>query len=788
MNLRVLGRVAGAVTSAVGLCTASLCGSASAQSPPSALPPVIYVSPTGNDAWSGRVARRQGRRGHVDGPVATLDHARDLLRAMPGTTKTMVLGGGTYSRTGPLVLSGEDAGLTIQSTIGETAVVLGGQTVSDWKPIADPAIRERLDPAVRANVFQADLKALGITDFGRLSARGFDRPGAPAPLELFWNDAPMTLARWPNSVNGDTGPDTWATVGVAPAKAAENRFGYTGDRPARWKNTDDIWLHGYWAFDWADTYDRVSSIDLAEHEITTAAPNPPFGTMVGKRWYALNVLEELDTPGEYYVDRKSGILYFYPPVAVGKGNTVVSLVEAPLIHVDHSRDITIRGLTIEDSRGDGIDISDSSHVTVTACTVRNMGRSGVMVSGGDHCAVRDSDLYGLGEKGVGLTGGDRATLTRCDHEAVNCDIHDYSRWVRTYQAGVDVTGVGIRVANCHIHRAPHNAILLSGNDNLIERNNIDHVCEETGDAGAFYMGRNWTMRGNVVRANWFHDLNGVRGQAGFTDVMAVYLDDIASGTLVEDNVFERIHGRAIMVGGGRDDRILNNLFVRCLIAVHVDARAQGWAKDKAKRGGDWRLYPLLDEVHFDKPPYSTRYPELATMLTGDPTFPQGTVVEHNVVADIAPGGEWLVLQDGLTDKTLPIRDNLTSGDTGVVVPPDRPAYLRPDSPAFKMGIHPLPRETVGKTTDGTFENLGKIVPIVPVSLRTTNYNATAIVRVTFGRDGTIDAKITKSSGYPDLDKEVLSKCRSIKVRKPAMMDGIPVESTHEIMFTLMNKG
>ncbi|HOV76994.1 MAG TPA: hypothetical protein PLS24_03140, partial [Sedimentisphaerales bacterium] len=38
----------------------------------------IYVSPSGNDSWSGQIAQPNAQK--TDGPVATLQRARDILR------------------------------------------------------------------------------------------------------------------------------------------------------------------------------------------------------------------------------------------------------------------------------------------------------------------------------------------------------------------------------------------------------------------------------------------------------------------------------------------------------------------------------------------------------------------------------------------------------------------------------------------------------------------------------------------------------------------------------------
>ena len=296
-----------------------------------------------------------------------------------------------------------------------------------------------------------------------------------------------------------------------------------------------------------------------------------------------------------------------------------------------------------------------------------------------------------GGGGILLAGGDRKTLTPSRHYAENNHIHDYGRWNRTYKAGISIDGVGTRVANNLIHDAPHQAIFVSGNDNLIELNEIHRVCTETGDAGAFYMGRDWAQRGNIVRYNYFHDLRagGLDGQGGFSEVMAVYLDDWMSGATIFGNIFYKA-GRAVLIGGGRDNVVENNVFVDCHPAVHIDARGLGWA-NYYFNGKETILFDRLKLVAHDQPPYSTRYPRLATILADEPAQAKGNRVARN----IRVGGAWLELQDGLTDKTVEIRGNLTEGDPRFVDAAKADFRLRKDSPAWKLGFEAIPIERIG---------------------------------------------------------------------------------------------
>src|SRR5205814_9670125 len=87
----------------------------------------------------------------------------------------------------------------------------------------------------------------------------------------------------------------------------------SGEPPRRWGGISDLWVHGYWAWDWANSYERVTTLDLDRHLIKTAPPHGLYGFRAGQRFYYLNVLEELDPPGEWFLERRTCMLYFSPP-------------------------------------------------------------------------------------------------------------------------------------------------------------------------------------------------------------------------------------------------------------------------------------------------------------------------------------------------------------------------------------------------------------------------------------------------------------------------------------------
>ncbi|MCX7827551.1 MAG: hypothetical protein N2689_18635, partial [Verrucomicrobiae bacterium] len=203
-------------------------------------------------------------------------------------------------------------------------------------------------------------------------------------LELFFNGKPMEIARWPNDgfvMTGEVfGPEKKDVRG-RPHNVG-GQFAYDGDRPARWQAESDAWLYGYWFHDWADSYEKIASIDTAQRLITLAPPLHHYGFAKGRRYYALNLLSEIDRPGEWYLDRSRGLLYFWPPSDPNYATVEVSMFAAPFVELDGVAHVAFRGLTWETGRDDGLRITGGERCLLAGCTVRNFAGDGVTVEGG----------------------------------------------------------------------------------------------------------------------------------------------------------------------------------------------------------------------------------------------------------------------------------------------------------------------------------------------------------------------------------------------------------------------
>lgn len=651
--------------------------------------PRWYVATNGNDGWSGRLS--EPNRTGTDGPLATLEAARQRLRdarRVDGLPRgaVVVVRGGRYELASTFRLGAEDSGRRGAPVIyrdypGEVVVLSGAKTVGPFRSCDGGALFRRLPDAAREHVVVADLASAGIKDAGVVSVP-HQRP------DLFYRDQPMILARWPNGGFARVG----RLVGGHPVTAqglqgdAVGAFEYEGDEPARWSGEPDPWLHGYWFWDWADHYEPLASVDVTAHTIQLAPPYSSYGYRSGQRFYALNLVSELDAPGEWYLDRSRGEIYFWPPGDLQTGDVTISALPTVAAFVG-AEWIRFEGVVFEGSRANAVTIEGGDEVSLLGCVLRNAGGWGLSIDGGSHHSVAQCDVAETGEGGISLSGGNRVTLTPAGHTVEDSHIWSFGRFFPTYRPAIQLAGVGNVVRHNLVHDGPHDAIQISGNDHVVEWNEVHDVARETGDVGALYMGRDWTSRGTMIRNNYFHDLQP-RAPGG---VMAVYLDDATSGITVTGNLFDRA-GQCVFIGGGRDNVVTNNVFVDCAPSIHVDARGLGWMHGEVEPEGS--LQRTLRAVPYQAPLWSARYPRLATILTDEPGAPSGNVVRHNVSVSSAPGAVWLDV-DPAAQPFLTSDSNLANDDPRFVDPARHDFRLRADSPALRLGFEPVPFERAG---------------------------------------------------------------------------------------------
>ncbi len=566
----------------------------------------FHVAPSGSDADDGSSSR----------PFASIERARDAIRALkkdsggvlPAGGFRVVLGPGDYPVRQTLKLTAEDSGapgvpLVIQSQRPSEARLRGGVQIKGWQIISDSEVKARLSPAAARAVLEADLKSLGLRDWGDATTLR-ERP------ELFVNGAPQTLARWPNEGFVKTGEilgtNTFKVWNSIPG-CKDGRFSFVEDRPRAWLDEPDVRLYGYWFWDWYEEFQKVASIDAADRSFALAEPWSQYGYRKDQRYYALNVFSELDQPGEWYLDRRAARLYWLPPAGfqVAQADAVLSMFEAPFIELRDAQHVVLLGLTLQEGRGDGIHVSGGNECLIAGCSVRRMGGDGVVISGGKKHGIFGCLIETMGCGGTRVAGGHRDSLEPGLHFVENCTVRDISRLKRTYAPAVHLDGCGNRIAHNLFENIPSSAVRIEGNDHLIELNHIRDVVKESDDQGGVDMFGNPLYRGVVIRWNRWSDIRG----GTHTGAAGVRLDDMISGIAVYGNLFERC-GSALFGGvqihGGKDNLVDNNLFVDCFAGISFSR----WGEKRWLES----ISRFVDQAA--KTPYAARYPELATLKTG----------------------------------------------------------------------------------------------------------------------------------------------------------------------------
>lgn len=657
-----------------------------------------YVSVDGNDS----------NDGSLEAPFASLEAARDAIQhlketqGLPDGGAAVNVMGGTYRRLGEsFTLTEKDSGTETSPVVyrayNEEEVNIYGNLVlpgEKFEPVTDSEILKRLPEDAKQQIVMYDITANeGITDFGEIVKNGFGWPAQAPGIAVSVDGKDQRISRYPNDgfikttkalekgfVPRDHMPNPDGTCPECSKNAGSpcecrypqedwiNQRGgiFTAEgtglkaKYPLWAQENDIWVFGYFCWDWADDTMKISKLEESGNGMKMTALQPSrYGVFGGKNFYAFNLLCEVDQPGEWYLDRENGKLYLYPEKDLSSSEVALSMVRKPFISMENTSYVKVENMNFGYTNGHGISLIDCDHVTIGGCGFSDIGQKAVTVGmegtdyetintgahGGSDNTVTGCNITRTGQGGIFLGGGDRYTLTPGNNRAVNNDISDFSVINRTYTPAVKIFGCGNEASNNKIYNAPHMAVSYDGNDHIISNNDIFNVCYETSDCGAIYSVRTWSYRGVKITNNYLHDIysNGGIGSAG------VYCDDLSSGIEISANLFNNITGYVMLLGGGQDNVFTNNIVLNSNNGkgLHYDNRGEGWAYYHAQKpnGNCYaELINLRNDERYDQALWDEKYPELAAMdmetCDADGNLlearkPANAVVKDNILAGVA---------------------------------------------------------------------------------------------------------------------------------------------------------
>ena len=602
----------------------------------------IHVSPGGADSNPGTSAK----------PVGTVGAALDLLRGKEGERR-VVLSRGIHRVDSTIEIGRADSGAPsspLQIVGADGGAVLSGFRVipkGRWSKVTSAKVLDRIgSKEVRSRLMQCVLPASAKAGLGALSRRGFDaddHSSAP-PAMLYMGTRQMCLARWPNvgtvkatevieagpvryDVDDEGWKRFWSEGGI---------FQVEGDRAGNWEDPSEAWVNGRFGNAWEWSFNRVKAVRAGGKEIELA-----YGEVSGigadelhpPEFFYENVLEELDRPGEYFIDRDRAVIYFLPPSgATGWVSSMrLSWGSDALMKIEGAKHVKISGLRFDGGRSDGIVIKDGLDIDLENLHLSNLAGDGIVVDGRE---IRISGLVAeeLGARGVLLRGGDPKQLSPSGNVISGSRFVATGWWGRAFRPAVKLEGVGHRVVDCQFSELPHMAIEVDGNDFKIEGCWFSRTCLGLRDMCAIYfnLGDQPQKRGTVIRGNLFQDIGvGSDGARG-----GVYLDNGTMGVSITDNVFHRVgegaDGWSVMNHGGAYVRVENNVFIDCAVPYHVAYWWNTWGKDDLPRVREqWQETLASKGARL----YVTAYPELATFFEEDRVHPTSNTFSRNLIAN-----------------------------------------------------------------------------------------------------------------------------------------------------------
>jgi parallel beta-helix repeat protein len=683
---------------------------------------VFYVATDGNDQWGG--AFPSPTESGEDGPFATLEQARNTIRRLrKGTPEgefIVLVRGGTYYLKKTFTLGIEDSGTETFPTVfkaypGEIPILSGAQKVTNFEKY-------------KGEIQQADLK--GIMN---------------NPLEtsqLFANGKRQTLARYPN--RDKTNPVGSGFLYIDGPSTGENKtiIKYNDNISADWQDLSKAQVVIYPGGNWTNSILTGLQIDKNNQTITLAQASP-YPIMQGNRYYFQNLIEELDSPGEWYVDPFKKILYFRPEneldleaVTIPTLKTILEIQDGKSLYnlPVTSMNIRFEGFTLEGSAGSAIVVNRANRIVISGNTIRNTGLYGIEIIDGTENVAFGNDVYDVGHTGIIVSGGDFKTLAPAKNKVENNYIHDTGMIFKGGASGILCKGVGNTVAHNYIHSTPRVGIWFEGNDHLIEYNYIHHTNLETQDSGIIYAGQiDWAKRGTVIQYNFLHNSGGygrndAKGswQSPF-ETYGIYLDDWASGTKVYGNIVKDTAHGGIFIHGGRDNIIENNIVInggklgQIVFSAWLpeSPTAQKWLPimfQKVLECG-YEKYPglstitsietgaamsgnqvLRNIIYFNSPDdvlfdINNAMDFTSTVSDYNVIYSGGRPLRVSLPSKAADEKQWAEWQaKGLDLNSLaadPLFADITHNDFS----------LDQDSPALKMGFKPIPFEKIGLYKD-----------------------------------------------------------------------------------------
>ena len=513
----------------------------------------FFVALNGNDLASGT----------IDKPFRTIERAiaeANSLKDKSGGT-VIYIREGVYNFSDGLKIPQQTSGTAecpfiISSYNGENVEFVNGTFVngSDLKPVSDAKGLKKLSDNAKNKVLTLNLKEFGQKSFSKIKVTG-------SVPRLIVDDIAFTLARWPNSTtvpfaNYDGKDGTNGVIDPGPMVAQSNIGGFEfqmlNPRPLGWENTGDIWMYGAWYAEWYPGYNQIKNINADRRSISTVySERYGQGAKYHKdnTYYYFNVLEELDVPGEWFVDNETGMLYIYPFEDMTDSQICYVGTDADVLTIEGSH-VVVNGITIKNGNNYGVVIHGRNNI-IQNCVVTNISKDGIWADSAVGCGVINNVVKNVGTNSINVRGGDNLPYPRYldmtpTRNFIQNNIVDGGRIVIRNE-------IQSIISHNTVINAPDMCIYIGeSSDCIIEFNEVAGGPHKVMDAGYIYVEGVAQCRGQHIRYNYVHDATLEIRQSPY----GIYLDSSANGQYVYGNIVQQ---GFIFVHAGGENVVYNNV-------------------------------------------------------------------------------------------------------------------------------------------------------------------------------------------------------------------------------------
>lgn len=576
----------------------------------------LFVSPDGDD----------GASGTLEQPLATLEGAKNKVAQVKGTKPVVVnFLEGDYRFTEAVEFTKKDSGtqagpITYKAYNGAKVRFLGSARIDEKQihVIKDQKTLNRMVPEAYGKVGLIDLGVQGISSFTLPDTTFSATDDFVSPYDggskIYIDGKEELVATYPNNYDEMRIAEGYNDLGVY--KEATWTVGADiKDRIARWEGAQNAFVRGRFIHGYRHEINSVKEFNAKDRTITCNTTKTGAGK--GDPYQVYNLYEEIDIPGEFYIDTKKKQLYYYPSKNLEGVELSVSVIPDG-IHITGSQYLNFEGISFEEFTRYGIDISKSEYINILNCTFKNIGNTAVRMMTTIKSTIQGCDVSYIGRFGIVMANcGDYETLEPSENIISNNSLF-FCGTVCWVSRAVVVTGVGITMSNNLIGRCSGTGILTYGNDNKILYNEMYDMGYACDDGGALYVGGDATDRGNEIAYNF---INGARSKG--SAYYGIYVDDMRSGYNVHHNVVKD-STMGFLFGGGRDNILENNIVIDCVNPVKYDNRGLTWA------AGSMPGYASDASNTVSNFPVYKKYEHLENYAQDEPGIPKYVTIKDNM--------------------------------------------------------------------------------------------------------------------------------------------------------------